>query len=242
MSAPTTTTFTRTEAKASDAKLVELMNARSAARARRDSVLDSVHRAANDSYNRQYAPQSGWRMTRDEAIAAAQARIDATAPCGEVEGVAVYPYYIDQAKKALVALVAADEAVEAASTAVAVQDAEWADHGQWNRYGVVPGGHIHREYGCFTIRPTTSFAWAYQVSGDSVADAIEVYGPALCSHCFKDAPTSYVQQAKVAKDADGNPLTVAQAQAAADAKAAAKAEREAKKAAKAARAAARASA
>jgi len=238
----TTTTFTRTEAKASDAKLVELMNARSAARARRNSVLNSVHYAAKDEYNRRYDSRSGWKLSHEAAVAKLQDMIATAEPVSEIDGQPVYIYYIREAGELLAKLAVVEQALEDASTAVFVQDAEWADHGRWNRYGVVPGGHIHREYGCFTIRPTTSFMWAYQVSGDSVADAIEAYGPALCSHCFKDAPTSYVQQAKVAKDADGNPLTVAQAQAAADAKAAAKAEREAKKAAKAARAAARASA
>lgn len=237
----TTTTFTRAQAKASDATLNELLNVANRARARRDNVLDSVHRAANDDYNIKYDRKSGWKLDREAAVAAAQARIDATAPCGEIDGTPVFPYFIEQAKKALAGLIDADDAVDDAETAVFVQDAEWANHGQWNRYGVVPGGHIHRSHGCFTVRITTTFVWAYEVSGDSVEDAIEAYGPALCSHCFKDAPTSYIQQAKVAKDADGNPLTLAQAQAIADAKAAAKAEREAKKAAKAARAAARAS-
>jgi hypothetical protein len=67
------------------------------------------------------------------------------------------------------------------------------------------------------------------VSGDSIEEAIEAYGPALCSHCFKNAPSEYVQKSRVEKDADGNPLTVAEAQAARDAR---QAEKDAKAAAK----------
>jgi len=108
---------------------------------------------------------------------------------------------------------------------------------RWARFEAVPGGHIHnRNSTCHTLRPTTRVAWIVELSGDTEADAVALYGPALCSHCFKSAPVEWIQQAKVQKTTDSRGevqiLTLAEAQAIADEKAAKKAAKEAKKAAR----------
>lgn len=110
---------------------------------------------------------------------------------------------------------------------------KWAAHGCWNRYSVVPGGHIHTNVSghlreCFTLREDTDVRWAHPVSGDSVEQAIAEYGEALCTHCFPDAPVSQTT-GKVEVDADGNPTSKAAADAA---RAARQAEKDAKAAAK----------
>lgn len=116
----------------------------------------------------------------------------------------------------------------------AVREADkWADHGHWNRYSVVPGGHIHTSVegwlrGCFTLSPSTDVRWAYPVSGDSVEEAIAEYGTALCTHCFPDAPVDQTS-GKVESDARGNPISKADADAA---RAARQAEKDATLAAK----------
>jgi hypothetical protein len=223
MSAVTTTIYTKEQAKASDAKLVELMQASSQARSRLRSLLDGLHRSADDDYRRRYDSRSGWKMTDEEAIAKVQAKIAAAEPVAVYDDGPVYIYHIREAMERLEKLASLESAVEDAETAVLTQQQEWWEHGMWNRYGVVPGGHIHHDHGCFTLRITTPFMWAYELSGESVEEAIEAYGPALCSHCFKDAPSEYQQKGKVPQDADGNPMTRAEAQAIKDAKAAEKA-------------------
>ena len=53
------------------------------------------------------------------------------------------------------------------------------------------GGHIHSTMACSTCRPTTVFAWLPELSGLSEKDAVEAYGPLLCSVCFPSAPVEW---------------------------------------------------
>ena len=215
----TTTTaeiYTREQAKEADHELYKAMLVVADKKSRRTSALNSVHRAAGDSYRRQYDSRSGWKLSEAEATtkAADIAATDVT-------------YIGRQAQSALDRLVAAEAELAQAKADQKAAD-KWADHGRWNRYAVVPGGHIHTEMGCFTLRWDTDVRWAYQVSGDSVAEAIEVYGEVLCSHCFPQAPVAQTL-GKVATDPNGHPMTRAAAQAALAAKQAEKAAKEAAK-------------
>lgn len=209
--------FTREQAKASDERLYGLMFDEVRARSLVAARMDGVHRAADDDYKRRYDRRSGWKLSHQEAVDKLRARID---------GSALGHRSVDV--KALENYAAAKAAHDAAVVAVAVQEREWEDHGMWDRYAIVPAGHIHKEMGCFTLRQDTDVRWAYFVSGDSVEEAIEVYGDALCSHCYPDAPVDKTYST-IAVDADGNPLTRAQAQEVKDARAAEKAAREAAK-------------
>lgn len=209
-------TFTRTEAKQADQELYSAMLVVGDKQDRVKRALDSVHRTVGDSYRRQYDSRSGWKMSAAEATTAAadKAATDTT-------------YKGQEAARALENLAKAEAELTQARAEVKAAD-KWADNGRWNRYAVVPGGHIHNEMGCFTLRWDTDVRWAYPVSGDSVADAIEAYGTVLCSHCYPEAPVAQTI-GKVAVDAQGHPMTKADAQAAQDAKAAAKAAKEAAK-------------
>lgn len=210
-----TATFTREQAKAADKELYDAMLVVADKEARVERALNSIHYAAGDSYRRRYDSRSGWKMTDAEAIA-------------QVAKIAAgITYSADEAQNDLDRLTAAGAELDQARAAKALAD-KWADNGRWNRYAVVPGGHIHTNDGCFTLRWNTDVRWAYQISGDSVADAIDAYGEALCSHCYPEAPVAQTL-GKVATDPNGHPITRAEAQAALAAKEAEKAAKEAAK-------------
>ena len=213
------TIYTREQAKAQDKVLYEAMLALADKNARHGLALSDLHHVVGDSYRRRYDARSGWKLTHEEAVAKAQeiAATDTT-------------YVGRQAQEGIDRLAKAQEAVEVAKAEEKAAD-HWADHGRWPRYAVVPGGHIHKETGCFTLRWDTDVRWAYPVSGDSVEEAIAEYGEALCSHCYPDAPVAQTL-GKVEVDADGHPISKAQAQAIRDAKAAEKAAKLAAKEAK----------
>jgi hypothetical protein len=210
-----TATFTREQAKAADKELYDAMLVVADKAARIERALNNIHYAAGDSYRRRYDSRSGWKMTDAEAIA-------------QVAKIAAgITYSADEAQNDLDRLTAAGAELDQARDAKEMAD-KWADNGRWNRYAVVPGGHIHTNDGCFTLRWNTDVRWAYQISGDSVADAIDAYGEALCSHCYPEASVAQTL-GKVATDPNGHPITRAEAQAALAAKEAEKAAKEAAK-------------
>lgn len=59
--------------------------------------------------------------------------------------------------------------------------------GGWERYIIVPGGHIHN-YGCSTLYVTTQTVEAYMYSAEKVESLIEKAGDRACTVCFPDAP------------------------------------------------------
>jgi hypothetical protein len=214
----TITTYTREQAKASDAKLAELWMVRAMARQSLKSAKITVHYAAGDS-KLYYGGRSEWKLDLVDAIAKATATAQGTT------------YAAEQAARALREMGKATERLEAADTAVQEQERQWYEHGQWRRYIAVPGGHIHHNDGCFTLRWDTDTRWLPELSGDTEADAVAAYGPALCSHCYPSAPSDWRERATVPVDTDGNPLPKAQADAI---KAERRAEKNAKASAKAA--------
>jgi hypothetical protein len=213
--------FTRDEAKAADKDLYDAMINVARKEALISGHLNSIHYAVNDEYRRKYDSRSGWKLTDVEVQDKLVEMIETTQ----------YPFRAEEYRGKLNRLA---QAVAEHAQAVEARNAadKWADHGQWNRFSVVPGGHIHTDLRCFTFRLTTDVRWAYPVSGDSVDEAIAVYGEALCTHCFPNAPVAQTT-GKVEVDADGHPISKAEAQAARDARAAEKAARAAEKAARA---------
>ena len=203
-------TYTREEAKAADKNLYEAMLNVARKEASVASALNSIHYSANDDHRRRYDSRSGWKLTDVEAQDKLAAMIEATE----------YPFRAKEWQADLDKLAQAHANLAQAREARNAAD-KWADHGRWNRFSVVPGGHIHTDLHCFTFRRTTDVRWAYPVSGDSVTEAIETYGEALCTHCFPEAPVAQTT-AKVGTNADGSPQTKAEAAAIADAKAAEK--------------------
>ena len=222
MSAPTTTTdiFTREQAKEADRVLNELHY-------EADTESQRVGYAA-DSLRRLVDRETGWGRDRAWGKTFKQAFAEVTELAATDE-----TYIGHNAQSALDKLAEARAEMAVADEAVKAQSALWAQHGRWDRYSVVPGGHIHTNWrDCHTLRDTTTVLWAYQASGDSVDEAIEVYGTVLCTHCFPDAPVEKTG-GKTLTDANGNVLTKAEAQAIKDARDAEKAAKLAAKNAKA---------
>lgn len=224
MSAPTTTEiFTREQAKESDRILNELMY--ETARKQQHVAWAIVSLRSLVDRETGWGRDRKWGKTVEQAIAEVTERAATADP--------EKPWVQREAQAALDKLAEARAELAAAKQAEDAQDALWAAHGRWNRYSVVPGGHIHTNgRACHTLRPSTTVLWAHPVSGDTVADAIATYGTVLCTHCFPEAPVEQTG-GKVLTDADGNPLTLAEAQAIKDAREAEKAAKQAAKNAKA---------
>lgn len=214
MSAPTTTpaVFTRTEAKASDATLVELIEIERAAGTKASRIMDSLRHTVGDR-------QTGWGRDRTWGLTAQEAFDKAVALAKTDE-----TYVGRNAGEAVANYTAAQATYKAAREARVVHSREWRDNGQWSRFLAVVGGHIHNNEGCHTVRDTTLTYWLPELSGDTEADAVEAYGEVLCSHCYPTAPVAW-QNGKLLTGPDGKPMTKAaqaEAQAAKDAEKAAK--------------------
>jgi len=225
MSAPTTAPviFTRTEAKEADRILNELMFVTDRKRQYVGIACDSLRRLVDRQTG--WGRDRTWGKTWDQAFAEVTARAEVAD--------ADQPWTQREAQSALDKLDNAQAELLEAELAQRNQAALWAQHGRWDRYSVVPGGHIHTDgRECHTLRPSTTVLWAYQVSGDTVADAIEVYGTVLCTHCYPDAPVEQTG-GKTLTDGNGNILTLAEAKAIKDARDAEKAAKLAAKNAKA---------
>jgi hypothetical protein len=67
----------------------------------------------------------------------------------------------------------------------------WLSHGAWQRFYIVPGGHIHASRSCHTLRATTRLGWLPDLSGETEEDAVVAHGPLLCSVCFPSAPVEW---------------------------------------------------
>jgi hypothetical protein len=235
-----------TEIKAHDAATYALMVELAKADRAAEYAMSRIHDAAGDkkvNVSKRYGYSNYvWQMDDAEAqvkVAAIVADPKGTYAYGQDSKDSFYAYIGREAQGKLDDLREANEEIARLGALINAQEDVFRAEG-WARFEAVPGGHIHnRNATCHTLRPTTQVAWIPELSGDTEADAVAKYGPALCSHCYKGAPVEWIQQAKVQKNADGNVATLAEAQAIADEKAAKKAAREAKKAAKAARAAAR---
>ena len=237
-----------TEIKAHDAATLELMIALAKADRAADYAMHEIHDEAGDTKvnrngTRSYTDRV-WQLTDAEAqdkLAAVAADPKTNYRHAATSGGddSFFAYIGSQAQARLDALREAHEEIARLGAEINALDDVFRANG-WARFEAVPGGHIHnRNATCHTLRPTTRVAWVVELSGDTEADAVAQYGPALCSHCFKSAPVEWIQQAKVQKDSEGNVLTLAQAKVIADEKAEAKRVREEKKAAKEARQAAR---
>lgn len=68
----------------------------------------------------------------------------------------------------------------------------------WNRYFIVPGGHIHSSMNCHTCNKNwnnpTQFGWLPELSGKSDETAVKEQGALLCTACFPEAPTEWTNQ------------------------------------------------
>lgn len=212
--------FTRTQAKASDATLVELTEVERAAGTKANRVMDSLRHAVGDR-------QTGWGRDRSWGLTAQEA-FDKAVELAKTDET----YIGRQAGEVVAKYTAAQATYKAAREARVVHSREWREHGQWSRFLAVVGGHIHNNEGCHTLRMDTLTYWLPELSGDTEADAVEAYGEVLCSHCYPTAPVSW-QNGKLVTGPNGRPMTKIEQ---AEAKAAKDAEKAAKLAAKNAKA------
>lgn len=92
------------------------------------------------------------------------------------------------------------EDVAAARAVVEALDEVWRNNGRWNRFFMVPGGHIHRSTTCHTLHATTQISWLPDLSGESETEAVAAHGSVLCTHCFPSAPVEWTTKAPKAVD------------------------------------------
>ena len=78
------------------------------------------------------------------------------------------------------------------------------DYEGWNRFILVPGGHIHASAVCGSLRFNTKIAWLPELSGLTVEDAVTEYGEILCSRCFPDAPVAWTLKKQGEADEKAN--------------------------------------
>lgn len=62
------------------------------------------------------------------------------------------------------------------------------DRRPWTRAYVVPGGHVHADYHCRTLRPDTRRYLAAQVSGLDEEQVVAAAGERACTVCYPSAP------------------------------------------------------
>ncbi|QJD50442.1 hypothetical protein SEA_CHRIS_40 [Mycobacterium phage Chris] len=169
-------TYTKTEAKAADRILAELTEAYFAAHDTWESAANRLHSAAGD--NKSYAGY--WKMSHDEALAAAQVRADDET---------IVRYNREGYVRAIEAYAPAKDAMNAANTAIDAH--EEANYKGWLRFFIVPGGHIHRSRACSSLRITTRIGWLPELSGETEAEAVAEHGAMLCTKCFPSAPVEW---------------------------------------------------
>ena len=146
--------------------------------ARRTSLTEKAHRMAGDKKRSTgYGHRQVWNLSNSEAIGELARRAN-------VIGIA--------AGDVLAGITAADGEIAILRNQIAAMDATYAQD-PWNRYilCLAHDGHIHRFTGCHTLSFGTQVEWRTDLSGHEVDEAVALLGPALCTHCYKDAPVEY---------------------------------------------------
>ncbi len=179
------TTYTKAQAKEHDAKLAEATKALHAAAGRVGNAVNDIHRTVGDEKRYVGGSRQGtWTMTFPAAVEAAQSVVGAhVARASQL------------AADALQAHQTAMASVAAAREVVRQLDEVWRTHGKWNRFFMVPGGHIHSSTACHSLHVSTQIGWLPDLSGESEAEAVATYGTVLCTKCFPTAPVEWTTKA-----------------------------------------------
>ena len=111
-------------------------------------------------------------------------------------------YIISHSKRPSEMLAAYDEAVEAMRLVGVALHAHEANYTGWQRFWLVTSsaGLVHASMNCHTCnkgRKATQFALLASLSGQSIDNLVEALGPTLCSVCFPQAPTEWVDAKRV---------------------------------------------
>ncbi|ASR85241.1 hypothetical protein I5H06_gp63 [Mycobacterium phage SirPhilip] len=169
--------YTKAEAKAADAILAELTGTYYAAYGVWQAAVDRVHSAAGDSKTRY-----GWKMSTDDALAKAQERADDER---------IVRYNREGYARAIAAYTPALDSVRVADQAI--DEHEAANYKGWQRFFLVPDGHIHATRACSSLRITTKIGWLPNLSGETEAEAVAAHGAMLCTKCFPSAPVEWTR-------------------------------------------------
>lgn len=86
-------------------------------------------------------------------------------------------------------LAEAERALDVAKAIAAPLEAV-AAAGRWTRFVLVPQGHLHRGFGCSTLRWTTQTGLMPEFSGADEAEVVELAGERACTVCFPSAPVN----------------------------------------------------
>lgn len=161
-----------------DTLLADLHREYQVAQLKLERALDQLHYAVGD--RKEWVGQPGrrraaWRLTHDQAETAARESGD--------------PY----ALRKLGDVNDGRTRVKALSERINECDETWARRGGWSRFYSVPGGHVHSDRGCHTLRITTRLTWNPGLSGKTEAEAVAALGPTLCTHCFPSAPVEWTR-------------------------------------------------
>lgn len=90
-----------------------------------------------------------------------------------------------------------DRQIAAVTAEIEKLEAEYARR-PWSRFIAVKDGHLHSGTRCVggSIGISTTIGWHPELSGKTEADAVELLGERLCSHCFPSAPVAWTVGAK----------------------------------------------
>lgn len=187
-----TVAFTKAQAKEHDATLAAATTDLNTAIDRVQYCAKAIHRSAGD---REQGSRALWTMTLAQAREAAH-----SVAAGHVEALGAAPGWRlaaapDRAACALREYDAAMLAVASARLAVDELVEVWRTHGQWSRFFMVTGGHIHSSTSCHSLHVSTQIGWLPDLSGESEAYAVAAYGAVLCSKCFPSAPVAWTTTA-----------------------------------------------
>lgn len=100
------------------------------------------------------------------------------------------------------------EVAEALKTLVDIEavieacESEFKARGGWSRFYLVTSsqGHIHSSTNCSSCNKgqyATTFALVCDLSDAQVSEAVDIFGAALCSVCFPEAPVEFVDEVKI---------------------------------------------
>lgn len=180
-----------------DEELAAIYQAHSKNLSRLDSTLSALHRAVGDRKHG-YGRHALWGLADAEAEQKAQERANDESAMLHIR---------KDAERTLERLQEAREGVEDTSGQIAERDDVFRARGGWERFFLVSNtnGHIHSSMYCSTCRPTTQFGWLPSVSDKTEKEAVEEFGPMLCTVCFPSAPlewTNYWEKEEERKKAE----------------------------------------
>lgn len=188
-------TYTKTQAKQVDAQLAEDQTALYKELSHRDSILTTLARLAGAKTvykGRQAFPAFDGRVATNTEIATRAADVQASGTLAPWDQKSMDTY--------MVKLTDIDAKIVARRESINAAHKEWSDHGQWSRFFIVQGGHIHSSTACHTLRVTTQVGWLPALSGETEKDAVDAHGALLCTVCFPSAPVEWTVGAKPADD------------------------------------------